>query len=396
MLVKANYGGTKKYIKLQEACFSDFLSAVQEKFLIPETTTLKVTDDQGVEVDEDVFSEVATSKEICFLIYTPNVLTVPEQECGRPSSPSLTDTLSLSSCLSSDTSDSGGNQPMDSTFAKNTVEQILTSKPAGITVIKEYENTRTLKDSTRRLMVNIIVSHMREKEGDTTNACLFLTKVFLFFQEHFYDFQSNTGFLEWRVKTVQRKFRTSSTPHKKVQLRGGPTSPRVSGTSDDQRTGDECMEAISLLQHTTNCDVVFQKMRETFQYRRQILQDPQISADVLKIFPRFLDVKGLILQDFLLMFGAEAASRLLEKWNTSFKEKVIQEAQSLKGSTLLRKYLKAALNEESDTPEEPEWDTDMASLLVLLHLLTPQPAGRKRAKKISVEEATDHLVKFLK
>ncbi|KAF6736401.1 hypothetical protein FQA47_009170 [Oryzias melastigma] len=112
--------------------------------------------------------------------------------------------------------------------------------------------------------------------------------------EHFYDFQSNTGFLGWRVKTVQRKFRTFSTPPKKVQLREGPTlSPTVSGTSNDQRTGDECMEAISLLQHTTSCDLVFQKMRETFQYRRQFLQDPQISADVLKIFPRFLDVKGL-------------------------------------------------------------------------------------------------------
>ncbi|XP_076135690.1 uncharacterized protein LOC143118536 [Alosa pseudoharengus] len=43
-----------------------------------------------------------------------------------------------------------------------------------------------------------------------------------------------------------------------------------------------------------------------------------------------------------------------------------------------------------------EWDSDMASLLVLLHLLTPQPAGRKRPKKISVREATDHLVKFQK
>ena len=43
-----------------------------------------------------------------------------------------------------------------------------------------------------------------------------------------------------------------------------------------------------------------------------------------------------------------------------------------------------------------EWDSDMASLLVLLHLLTPQPAGRKRPKKISVGEATDHLVKFQK
>ena len=45
------------------------------------------------------------------------------------------------------------------------MERILTSKPAGMTVIKEYEETRSLKDSTRRLMVNIIVAHMREKEG---------------------------------------------------------------------------------------------------------------------------------------------------------------------------------------------------------------------------------------
>ncbi|RVE58917.1 hypothetical protein OJAV_G00199170 [Oryzias javanicus] len=239
---------------------------------------------------------------------------------------------------------------MDSTFAKNTVEQILTSKPAGITVINEYENTRTLKDSTRRLMVNIIVSHMREKEGRAISKAtkefhaLGIVSLFPSLKdpyskkgyEHFYDFQSNTGFLEWRVKTVQHKFRTSSTPQKKVQFRGGPTLlPRISGTSDDQRTGDECMEAISLLQHTTNCDLVFQKMRETFQYRRQILQDPQISADVLKIFTRFLDVKRLILQDFLLMFGAETASRFPERWTTSFKEKVIQEARSLKGSTVL-------------------------------------------------------------
>ncbi len=38
----------------------------------------------------------------------------------------------------------------------------------------------------------------------------------------------------------------------------------------------------------------------------------------------------------------------------------------------------------------------MASLLVLLHLLTSQPAGRKRPKKISVSEAADHLVLFQK
>lgn len=31
---------------------------------------LKVTDEQGIEVDEDVFPEVATVQDICFVIYT--------------------------------------------------------------------------------------------------------------------------------------------------------------------------------------------------------------------------------------------------------------------------------------------------------------------------------------
>ena len=51
------------------------------------------------------------------------------------------------------------------TSLNQVLEQILTSKHAGMTVIKEYEDTGSVKDSTRRLMVNIIVAHMREKEG---------------------------------------------------------------------------------------------------------------------------------------------------------------------------------------------------------------------------------------
>ncbi|XP_076132377.1 uncharacterized protein LOC143114584 [Alosa pseudoharengus] len=190
--------------------------------------------------------------------------------------------------------------------------------------------------------------------------------------------------------------RTTSTSHNRVELKGGPTSSRTVCSIDDQQTGDECMEAMSLLHHTTDRDLVFQKMKETFQYRQQMLHDPQQSADILQTFPRFLDMKGLILQDFLLMFGAETASRFLGKWETGFKDKVIQEARALRETPLLKKLLTSALNENPDTADEPEWDSDMASLLVLLHLLTPQPAGRKRPKKISVREATDHLVKFQK
>ena len=40
---------------------------MQQKFLIPEDTVLQVTDDQGIEVDEDVFPELAR-KDVCFAI----------------------------------------------------------------------------------------------------------------------------------------------------------------------------------------------------------------------------------------------------------------------------------------------------------------------------------------
>ncbi|KAM3603953.1 uncharacterized protein V6R79_004503, partial [Siganus canaliculatus] len=206
--------------------------------------------------------------------------------------------------------------------------------------------------------------------------------------EHFYDSQSNKGFLEWRVKTVQRQSRTPTPSLKKVVRDGGPTSSRTI-TTGDQRTGDDCMEAISLLHHTIDRELVFQKMRETFRYRQEILHDPQHSSDVLQMFPRFLDTKGLILQDFSLMFGEEAASRFLQKWNTSFKEKVIQEAKNLKETSLLKRHLTSALKERPDTTDDPEWDSDMSSIIVLLHLLAPQPTGRKRPKKISIEEAKD-------
>nr|XP_024654248.1 uncharacterized protein LOC106676715 [Maylandia zebra] len=286
MLIKVKHRETKKYVKLEEVSFTDFMSAVQQKFLIPENAALKVTDEQGIEVDEDVFPELAGVKEVCFVIYTaediletesskklrdcsdlthyvtltPCDLTVLKQHVEEPSSPSLTDTLSVSttSSQSSDTSDAG---------LQMTVEQILTSKPAGVTVIHEYEKTGSLKDSTRRLMVNIIVASTKEFHA----------------------------------------------------------------------------------------------------------------LGIVSLFPSLKDPyskKGYILQDFAMMFGVETASRFLEKWNTSFKDKVAREARDLKETCLLKRLLKSALNEEMDDADEP--------------------AGRKRPKKMSVGEAIDHLVKFHK
>ena len=56
-------------------------------------------------------------------------------------------------------------------------------------------------------------------------------------------------------------------------------------------------------------------------------------------------------QDFLLLFGAETASKMLEKWDTTFRPKVINEAKQLTQSAEVCRLLKAAekLTENDDT-----------------------------------------------
>ncbi|CAL8237388.1 unnamed protein product [Arctogadus glacialis] len=153
-IAEVNHGGTKKWVKVDEGSFTELINSVQRKFLVPEDTELKVTDDQGIEVDEEDVPELATMKDVCFIISTLDDIpllesskTLPDcsnltefvtldltvlQQAGTSSS-SLTDTVSISTSLSSD-SDAGSqmSQPFrNSTHARNTMEQILTS--AGMT-----------------------------------------------------------------------------------------------------------------------------------------------------------------------------------------------------------------------------------------------------------------------
>ncbi len=80
---------------------------------------------------------------------------------------------------------------------------------------------------------------------------------------------------------------------------GGPNRRR---RIDDvqQLEGDACREAISFLVHTADEAEVMQKMKETFKHRQELVHNPQRSADVLDVFPRYLDVKGLVNKTFIL------------------------------------------------------------------------------------------------
>ncbi|XP_063735842.1 uncharacterized protein LOC134862083 isoform X3 [Eleginops maclovinus] len=175
---------------------------------------------------------------------------------------------------------------------------------------------------------------------------------------------------------------------------GGPGHGRTRPfTADQVLTDEEVESAIAVLRHTADEYTIREKMKVTFSYRHAMVNDNDKSAEVFSVFPRFLDTPGLIEQDFRLMFGEQTANNFLERWPTTFKAKVIKESHGLVPSTDLLDLMR---NAETSTEVENGWDSDMSTIILLLHLLPPSAQGRKRPGKISASHAVDHLIKFQK
>ncbi|XP_041727942.1 uncharacterized protein LOC121558618 isoform X3 [Coregonus clupeaformis] len=295
-------------------------------------------------------------------------------------------------------------EPTDRNAARDMISAILHSKPGGEKVFQEYLKTKGLTDSTRRLMVNIIVADMMENHGIPpsrvrTNYALGIVTLFPSLNdpdsehgyEKYYDAASGSGYLTWRIKTVGRNTSCKMKKRTKPTYQNGPKAQRSCPSAVEQLSGDECREAISALQHTTNESLVKEKMMATYQYRQEMVHDPEKSSTVLDVFPRFLDTTGLIDQDFTMLFGEVVSGTFLAKWPTFFKPRVIADCKTLPSSEPVEDLLSSAQQESNDYG----WESDLAAILLLLHLLPPTSKGPKTAK-IRTSQAADHLVRFMK
>ncbi|XP_035985954.1 uncharacterized protein LOC118559372 [Fundulus heteroclitus] len=85
-------------------------------------------------------------------------------------------------------------------------------------------------------------------------------------------------------------------------------------------------------------------------------------------------------------------------WPTIFKQKVIQQSKTLPTSSDLELIYCAegASNEKELKNLASGWDTDLAFIILLLHLIPPSCQGCKRPGKVSASQAEKHLVVFQK
>ncbi|KAM3599323.1 uncharacterized protein V6R79_003644 [Siganus canaliculatus] len=357
MLVPVEYKGVSKWVRVPQAedeyNYSQFLQAVLAKFNLPGSTSLSLKDSSDVEVDADIFDELLKSSGVSFKAEAARLCVFlgsnTEEEFSEGSSLSDWSPSSRASQGSSSGSDTTlilestkarkrqlVDGPLDNNVARDNVRVALYSKPGGKEIIKEYEKTGSISDVTRRKMVNILVADMVESHGRIPPVnvrilyALGITTLFPKLKdpdskngyEHFYDHQSGSGYLAWRLKTVQRNSAQDS-KKTKTTFQEGPKTPRSIRSDEKQLTGDECKEAMSVMKLSNDATVVKKKMKATFQHRQTVVQDPGSASTVLDLFPRFLDTPGLIDQDFTMIFDEEVSGKFLSKWPTFFKPRVI-------------------------------------------------------------------------
>ncbi|XP_077439108.1 uncharacterized protein LOC144062000 [Vanacampus margaritifer] len=322
MLVKVKFGESQKYVKVAQAengyeDFSIFLQKVIEKLELPLHSELHLTDDSGTEVDADVFEELLQAGNLTINVCKEKSKAVLHQDLSFTSSETCTsDSSSMVSdspdVMVTETSDRGLKRAhCDQDSAKEMVGDVLHTKAGGGKILQEYERLKTLVDGTRRQMVNLLVASMIEVHGRIppayvrTKYALGITTLFPNLKdpfskngyEHYYDAQSESGYLAWRIKTVQRNTAQSQRCSTSTCA---PSAKRELVLIDEQLNGDECSEAISLLKHSTDVSVIKEKTRATFQYRQTLVHDQQDSSTtVLDVFPRLLDIPGLVTADAL-------------------------------------------------------------------------------------------------
>lgn len=403
------YKNEKKYVCSQTPfTFQTFMECAARKFDLG-TMDFKVFDESKTEVDEEVFEILLQKQDLCeFEICVPQTLCPDDTLSSSANSfDGALDGLDSDDTIILLQSPSSQKKAENHRLAQ-IIEDALKSKPGGEKVITEYNRRKCLSDSARRDMIKILVAHMTDGHGTSPSRrvkeeyAMGIISLFPYLAdpkgkngyEHFYNAEDGSGFLAWRIKTVQKEVSEGRMKSLRESQTGGPTSERDPFKILDWLSEEGlCSEAIALMKHTPDTSVVKAKMTLTFAYRQQMLHDPQRSSQILTMFPRFLDIPGMIEQDFTLIFGDATSAKFLEKWPTVYKQKVIAQSSGLTQTCDLQDLVQ---NATSNAEVEEGWDSDMSSILILAHLLPPSSKGRKRPGKISVRQACDCLVKFMK
>ncbi|XP_032406326.1 uncharacterized protein LOC116711062 isoform X1 [Xiphophorus hellerii] len=266
-------------------------------------------------------------------------------------------------------------------------------------IFEEYENTGFLSGKSRKCIVKMCVGDLVQRcgyyplSGDKLALAKSIITIFpsLSIQvagegegfEHFYDPASHSGFIEIKLRNLRRNLQQHERRYRKRKVTSYPEDAQTSSATETENdnTINEWVTLIKRLRPSSeNLSVIKSGMEKTFTQRRAwITRESPTLAEILREYPRFMDMPSLLDSEFGRLTG-EKTDLFLRRWETNIMPKLRVVAAMEPGlSTLLRGF-------ENMTEEEACYRT----LVVLTHLLPPV-SGRQ----CSVKDTITHLLDFV-
>ncbi|OXA41141.1 hypothetical protein Fcan01_24092 [Folsomia candida] len=370
---------------------------VKSKFGLHSDTKINLEDDQGAEVDEEIFSILFEQEVIPNLVFLvegeePPIVYVdtPPSIIGGPySPPSVFQNREESE-------EESYRQVLNSHIEANlhirelveeTNIKLFVSNDASSTLIKEFValliqlkgESPTARDQAlfAKAIIHVVPSWRRNGSDSK------------FGTDILYDDVTRTGLIQARLRFIHKsinKDQVSTGSKRAVAPTGGPSPKSVPGDKrldEDIDAPLEAIEKLNCLSSKTSAQEIKSLFLETLSHRNHLGKVGVNS--ILKIYTKFLDCDFLIKYEFSLMY-ADSVNNFVNIWPTA-SQKIVYQAVQINKSPALRKFM---------SDEFGNWNLEIAALFCLLYLIPPTEQGKGKGSRMKIVDAKDLLISFYK
>ncbi|XP_035710226.1 uncharacterized protein LOC110853528 [Folsomia candida] len=399
-LVRVSNSFTSKKLIPSDGNFEDFVTSVRTKFDLGNEVIIRLEDDQGAEVDSDVFHILLEIENIPNIVFKLGgeeshhiTINLNPDDRNSSSSTELMFTHSPSSKIQRLQQD-GFNQVLGNSINDN--QEISR-------VVADCNTKGFVDDKSAVILVQEFVSKLVELKGESPSSSDQKNLASAIIQyipcwryagsteglDILFDEIGRSGLIQRRLRTIHQKLKTTEKKKelraKKTQLGTGGPKPKTAKLDDNVDNGqyDELVRSLNGSSAKSGSAEIIKLAQDTLEHRNYLRRvNPQ---SILLVYTKFADCDFLIRLEFSLLQG-ESQENFTRIW-PSFSSQLLEKVKDLKQSPSLCKFL----TEESDN-----WDSEVAALFVLLYLIPPAAQGRGKGSQCTIDEAKNLLISFYK
>ncbi|XP_067207256.1 uncharacterized protein [Linepithema humile] len=281
-------------------------------------------------------------------------------------------------------------------ITKEIIRKVILENPCGKDIFEEYNTKGFLSETSRRRIINIVVTQMLilkqklKRPLTSLDKCQFAKIIVEIFPklrdpetalgyESFYDPKTKTGYLANRLSNVRRGVKRKRTCNEDSE--NNRNDLNVTQDENENLTQAEIDDIILFLKSATQDQKlqIISKHKDIFQYRRKFC----LNTNFFDTFPRFIDTPELIEEEYKLLFP---------KYDDFFLKEFTNFCE-----IILRIFSKPDYEIHPSVDKLGEaWDKHTRAILALCRLLPPTARGKNKAAREKSTAVLEKIILFKK